>query len=64
MDGKPFAKSNNIHLTESSSIQDLEMEWTFAILRNYLPSDCYDISIGGLSNNNPFIINNTIEICT
>jgi hypothetical protein len=64
VDGKPFAKSNNIHLTESSSIQDLEMEWTFAILRNYLPSDCYDISIGGLSNNNPFIINNTIEICT
>ena len=64
IDGIPFAKSNNIHLTESSSIQDLEMEWTFALLRNYLPSDCYDISIGGLSNNNPFIINNTIEICT
>ena len=64
VDGIPFAKSNNIQYTESNSVSDLEIEWTFAILKNYLPSDCNDISIAGLSNNNPFIINNTIEICT
>ena len=64
VDGIPFAKSNNIQYTESNSVSDLEIEWTYAILRNYLPSDCNDISIAGLSNNNPFIINNTIEICT
>ena len=64
VDGIPFAKSNNIQYTESNSVSDLEIEWTFAILRNYLPSDCNDISIAGLSNNNPFIINNTIKICT
>ena len=64
VDGIPLAKSNNIQYTEPNSTSDLEIEFTFAILKNYLPSGCNIISIAGLSNNNPFIINNVIEICT
>ena len=64
VDGIPLAKSNNIHYTEPNSTSDLEIEFTFAILKNYLPLGCNIISIAGLSNNNPFIINNVIEICT
>ena len=55
----PTAKFDNFYLTSNTQI-----EWTFAVLKNYLPSGCNVITVAGLINNNPFILNNDIEVCT
>ena len=50
---------DNFYLTSNTQI-----EWTFAVLKNYLPSGCNTVTVVGLINNNPFILNNDIEVCT
>ena len=55
----PTAKFDNFYLTSNTQI-----EWTFAVLKNYLPAGCNTITVVGLINNNPFILNNDIEVCT
>ena len=55
----PTAKFDNFYLTSNTQI-----EWTFAVLKNYLPPGCNTITVVGLINNNPFILNNDIEVCT
>jgi len=55
----PTAKFDNFYLTSNTQI-----EWTFAVLKNYLPAGCNVITVVGLINNNPFILNNDIEVCT
>jgi len=34
------------------------------MLKNYLPSGCNVITVAGLTNNNLFILNDDIEVCT
>ena len=55
----PTAKFDNFYLTSNTQI-----EWTFAVLKNYLPPGCNTVTVVGLINNNPFILNNDIEVCT
>ena len=55
----PTAKFDNFYL-----ISNTQIEWTFAVLKNYLPPGCNTVTVVGLINNNPFILNNDIEVCT
>ena len=55
----PTAKFDNFYLTSNTQI-----EWTFAVLKDYLPPGCNTVTVVGLINNNPFILNNDIEVCT
>ena len=62
----PTAKFDNFHYVQSDDLHltsVTQIEWTFAMLKNYLPSGCNVITVAGLTNNNLFILNNDIEVC-
>ena len=61
----PIAKFDNFYLVEKNQT-DLENEiiWNFAILENYLPDGCKEISVVGIMNNLPFALDNHVELCT
>ena len=63
----PTAKFDNFYYVQSDDTLPTtitQIEWTFALLKNYLPPGCNQISVAGLIDDKPFLINNDIEICT
>ncbi len=54
-----YVQSEDTFLTTTTQI-----EWTFALLKNYLPPGCNVITVAGIIDDTPFLINNDIEICT
>ena len=61
----PIAKFDNFYLVEKNQAGlENEIIWNFAILENYLPDGCKKISIVGIMNNLPFVLDNRVELCT
>ena len=61
----PIAKFDNFYLVEKNQTGlENEIIWNFAILENYLPDGCKEISIVGIMNNLPFVLDNHVELCT
>ena len=64
---KPFAKFNDFYDSESPTDFDQsinKINWTFALLKSYLPEGCMQISFAGMINNELFVLDNQMEICT
>ena len=63
----PSAKYDNFHFVDqannNASTPNNELEWNFAILKNYLPDGCKQITVAGMKNNLPFLLDDYIEIC-
>jgi len=64
---KSFAKFNDFYDSESPTDFDQsinKINWTFALLKSYLPEGCMQISFAGMINNELFVLDNQMEICT
>ena len=65
INSKAAAKFDNLnHYEIQEKNVNSELFWTFALLKNYIPTGCNEIQIAGLMNDKPFVINNIKEICT
>ena len=61
----PIAKFDNFYEIDKTQTETkYEMIWNFAILENYLPEECKEISVVGIINDLPFALNDHIEICS
>tara|TARA_B110000014_G_C19784857_1_gene407956 strand:- start:30 stop:656 length:627 start_codon:yes stop_codon:yes gene_type:complete len=63
VDNEPLSKSVHFIQTQNTSENHETIKWTFALLKEYLPDGCSKISLGGIANQEPFLVKNPIEIC-
>tara|TARA_Y100000996_G_C22542305_1_gene650464 strand:- start:59 stop:1747 length:1689 start_codon:yes stop_codon:yes gene_type:complete len=64
-DETPIAKFDNFDMNEKEHQSlDTEIFWKFAILENYFPDNCKKISIAGMKDNGPFVLNHELELCS
>lgn len=66
VDGQPTAKFDSFNYSdnvETNNMLNEKLEWNIGILKNYLQKGCKTISIEGIKNNEPFMLNDTVKVC-
>lgn len=65
VDGRPSAEFYGLRYSDNQDKDDIndKVEWNFGILKNYLQKGCKTVSIGGIKNNKPFMLDDTVKVC-